>query len=186
MRGFVNRKKTPEMAKKTWKRIKYQAVNRTERKSRDQVSRITATLPQPLATDYLLWGREGLIKYWPVKQVPCNTQEAQRKKICARYLALRFLFPAGRTRPAWCSWRRSRCCRECWPGPCPAGRSHHRSCRCRMQLRNGEHKSWLLWKKEHTHTEEPVMKHALQSHSVRSAAFSCVYVPQVFIAKGGV
>lgn len=66
--------------KKTWKRIKYQAVNRTERKSRDQVSRIAATLPQPLATDYLLWGGEGPIKYCPVKPVPFDTQEAQTKK----------------------------------------------------------------------------------------------------------
>lgn len=76
-------KKHLRWQKKTWKRIKYQAVNRAERKNSDQVSRITATLPQPLVTDYLLWGGEGLIKYCPVKPVPCDTQEAQRKGICA-------------------------------------------------------------------------------------------------------
>lgn len=41
-------------------------------------------------------------------------------------------------------------------------------------------------KKNTTHTEEPIMKRALQSHSVWSAAFLCVYVPQVFIANGSV
>lgn len=195
--------------KNTWKRIKYQAVNRAERKNGDQVSRITATLPQPLVTDGLLWGGEGLIKYCPVKPVPCDTQEAQRKKICASLCMI--LYRNGASKQNLSNTRSlgdTLFCDFYFPpaelglldvldaevaaavsvdlgfvprggliiGAVGVGRS------CETESTRAD----CCGRKEHTYTEEPIMKCALQSHSVWSRAFLCVYVPRVFIANRSV
>lgn len=91
-----------------------------------------------LITDYTNFKNKGLLDC-------CILCYMKKRRL---YLVLQFLFHDGQIRPAWCSSHRSHCCHECWPGFCPVVRSHHLSCQCRMQLRNGEHKKnkSLFWK----------------------------------------
>lgn len=86
---------------------------------------------------------------WPITQQhehshKCtgNQLEGTKHKCESPNLARRSQSPAVRTRPAWCSWRRSRCCPLSWPGFSHEETSHHLNCRCTRPLQ--EHRSTML------------------------------------------
>lgn len=177
-------------------------MNTTERKNSEQVSWIVATLPSSWVTLYLgksnnVYHKQyHAICIWESQQVAqsslrlnsndgkssmflSKTSEKIKMKINMKkwmrvaHLVLQSLFHDGQIRPAWCSSRRSHCCRECWPGLCLVGTSHRPSCQCRTRLWNQRRtrKVSAVRKKEGKTTKK---KHAKETIVVNIQLKSCL------------